>query len=314
LSHVKAPVRLSIFIRGLDRGLGLSLHALVRERFCRGLIGVRSSVAHCASSCVGHIRSGQLVAVTGPELNVVTVENDQRTLTEVIAQFLCEEYGLEIPPERMTMGEAVAVYLRKHGRDALSRLYREINDVILKFERQPCEPLRLMAAGITNINCSLVRHPTSALNDVRFGGRPNVNEIAFSPTQATEDRVQCLRASEAGQTSIVRLFGGATSTPQYAIYDEDILGWLHSLLSGNDCLPEKIMSAFKKGPLLFIGCDVPDWLDIFLLRLSSQTRLSQADKQFFFVHSSPTDDPLLQEFFSTYGGSSILGGHRRFPR
>ena len=38
--------------------------------------------------------------------------------------------------------------------------------------------------------------------------------------------------------------------------------------------------------MLFIGCEIPDWIGRFLLRMSSNERLSAERKQFFFVGSS----------------------------
>lgn len=52
--------------------------------------------------------------------------------------------------------------------------------------------------------------------------------------------------------------------------------------------------------MLFIGCEIPDWLGRFLLRLSSTERLSDERKQFFFVGSSNARVPSLSDFFATY--------------
>ena len=52
--------------------------------------------------------------------------------------------------------------------------------------------------------------------------------------------------------------------------------------------------------MLFIGCEIPDWIGRFLLRMSSNTRLSLERKQFFFVGSSTSHEPSLSNFFATY--------------
>ena len=52
--------------------------------------------------------------------------------------------------------------------------------------------------------------------------------------------------------------------------------------------------------MLFVGCEVPDWIGRFLLRMTSQDRLAKQDKQFFFVNSSASDEPALSSFFATY--------------
>jgi hypothetical protein len=252
---------------------------------------------------LAHVRQRVLVPITGPELSLVTLDNTCYTLTELIARRLTERYRLDAPPARMTMGEAVAAFLRKRGRDETERLYRVISDIILEFEDQPCAPLRDLA-HITDLRLFVSTTPdrllATAVNDVRFHGRRIAREFTFSPNQSTGDQARNLEAPSDADTAIVRLFGEATSMPQYAIHDEDLLEWLHSLLSATGYLPEWIAHALKHQPLLFIGCDLPDWLGRFFLRLSCHTRLSLESKQFFFVHSAATSEPLLSSFFSTY--------------
>jgi len=232
----------------------------------------------------------------------VPVGGSSQVLTKIIAGQLMNRYDLDIPPENMTMGGAAAAFLRKRGRDESERLYRVVNDIIAEFEGYPCAPLRELA-GITDLQLFLSTTPdrllARAVNDVRFGGQSRARELTFSPSQSTSEQARNRHAPSDSETVILRLFGQAASTPQYAIHDEDLLEWLHSLLSGAGRLPEWIEYALKYRPLLFIGCETPDWLGRFLLRLSSQTRLSLERKQFFFVRSS-AHEPLLVDFFSTY--------------
>ena len=89
---------------------------------------------------LAHIRQRVLVPITGPELTVVKDGETVRPLTEVIARRLMDRYDLDVPPTRMTMGEAAAAFLRHRGRDEAERLYRLINDIIGQFEEESCEP------------------------------------------------------------------------------------------------------------------------------------------------------------------------------
>ena len=88
--------------------------------------------------------------------------------------------------------------------------------------------------------------------------------------------------------------------PEYAIHEEDRLEWLHALLSDAASLPDWLAYPLKHQPMLFIGCEIPDWIGRFLLRMSSNTRLSLERKQFFFVGSSTSYEPSLSSFFATY--------------
>ena len=252
---------------------------------------------------LAHIRQRVLVPIAGPDLNVVTVDGTEKTLTQVIAQRLMQRYDLDVPSTRMTMGTAAAAFLQKRGRDEGERLYRIINDIIGEFDSQSCEPLRQLAS-ISDLQLFLSTTPdrllARAVNDVRFHGRPRTRELTFSPNQSTGEQARNLHGPGSADTVILRLFGQAASTPQYAVHEEDQLEWVHCLMSGTGYLPDWISYALKYQPLLFIGCEIPDWLGRFLLRMSSHTRLSLESKQTFFVHSRPAQEPLLSGFLTTY--------------
>jgi TIR domain len=252
---------------------------------------------------LAHIRQRVLVPIAGPALNVVAVGKKSQTLTEIIAQRLMDRYDLDLPTAAMTMGGAAAAFLRKRGRDEAERLYRVVNDIISEFDEQSCEPLRELAR-ITDLQLFVSTTPdrllARAVNDVRFRSHPRARQLTFAPNQSTGEQARNFYTPRDADTIILRLFGQAASTPQYAIHEEDQLEWLHSLLSGAGCLPDWASYALKYQPLLFIGCEVPDWLGRFLLRMSSHTRLSLESKQFFFVHSPSVQEPLLSGFFSTY--------------
>ena len=252
---------------------------------------------------LAHMRQRVLIPVTGPDVSIVAVDGTCRTLTGLIAARLVERYDLDVSSARMTMGDAAAAFIRKRGRDEAERLYRIVNDIIAEVEDQPCAPLRKLAE-ITDLQLFVSMTPdrllADAVNDVRFGGRGRARELTFSPNLSTVEQARNLHASADSDTTVVRLFGQAASTPQYAVHDEDLLEWLHALLSDSGSLPNWVVYALKHQPLLFIGCDIPDWLGRFLLRLSCSTRISLESKQSFFVGASTVAEPRLSSFFSTY--------------
>jgi TIR domain len=266
---------------------------------------------------LAHIRQRVLVPITGPELTVVRNGDTVRPLTEIIAQRLMDRYDLDIPSTRMTMGEAAAAFLRQRGREEAERLYRIVCGIIAEFEDESCEPLRELAR-IADLPLLVSTTPdrllARAVNDVRFHGRPLARELTFSPSQSTREQEVNIPAPAEDETVIVRLFGRAASTPQYAVHEEDLLEWLHSLASGTGCLPEWAGFALKHQPVLFIGCDIPDWLGRFLMRLSSHTRLFLGAKQFFLVNSPQAREPLLSNFFSTYCGKAQVQQLEMDPR
>ena len=121
------------------------------------------------------------------------------------------------------------------------------------------------------------------------------------------NRIETREPASATDTVVLNLFGQATSTPQYAIHDEDQLEWLHALLSEWASLPEWLASPLKHQPMLFVGCEIPDWLGRFLVRMSSTSRLSmERVQQFFIVGNSISREPTLSTFFTTYCRKTLV--------
>ncbi len=226
---------------------------------------------------LAHIRDQVLVPVVGPDLTVVNVGNAEQTFTTLIGQRLAERYDLTVSPGMTTMGEAVAAFLRERGRDEVERLYRVINDIIVKLDPAPGDALRDLAA-IDDLRLFVSTTPdrllAKAVNEVRFQGRPETRELSFSPNQSTSEQSRNAQRAAPTDTVVLNLFGQAASTPQYAIHEEDRLEWLHALLSDAASLPDWLAYQLKHQPMLFIGCEIPDWIGRFLLRMSSNTRLS----------------------------------------
>ncbi|HTY33472.1 toll/interleukin-1 receptor domain-containing protein [Mycobacterium sp.] len=252
---------------------------------------------------LGHIRQQVLIPVVGPDLTTINVGGGEQTLTTLIGQHLADKYRLSVSPGVTTMGEAVAAFLRERGRDELERLYSRINDIIVKLDPTPGDALCNLAA-IADLHLFVTTTPdhllAQALNKIRFHGRSATREIAFSPYQSTVVHERNAQPAAPTESVVLSLFGQAASTPEYAIHEEDQLEWLHALLSGAASLPEWLAFPLKHQPMLFVGCQIPDWLGRFLLRLESNTRLSLESKQFFFVGSSTSAEPSLSNFFATY--------------
>jgi hypothetical protein len=258
---------------------------------------------------LGHIRHQELVPVAGPDVTVVNVGDTEQTFTTLIGQRLAERYRLPVSPGMRTMGEAVAEVLRERGRDEVDRVYRVINDIIEDYP-VPGDALRDLAA-IADLRLFVSTTPdrllARAVNDVRFEGREVAREVAFSPSQPAIQRSRNAQAAAATDTVVLNLFGQAAPTSEYAIHEEDRLEWVHALQSDAASLPDWLAHRLKHQPMLFIGCEIPDWLGRFLLRMSSQSRLSlERDQQFFFVGNSISREPTLSNFFATYCRKTLV--------
>jgi hypothetical protein len=257
---------------------------------------------------LGHLRDRVLLPVIGPEL--VTVQDGDRrvTLSRLIGERLADHYKLNVSwSPQSGLDAAVGAYLAGPGRGDTQRLYRVVNDVLSDLHPEPAEALRRLADIddfrlflSTTFDSALAR----ALDQVRFGGEPRTRELWFSPNQSTSEQQENARPPRSDDTVVFKLFGRASSMPQYAIHDEDVLEWLHTLIAETARLPEWLIHPLKESPLLFLGCQLSDWVGRLLTRMTSNNRLSLANKQFFIVGESVARQLALLEFFRTFSSGT----------
>lgn len=257
---------------------------------------------------LGHLKQGVLLPVIGPEL--VTVQDGDRrvTLSRLIGEAVAARYKLDVSwTPQSGLDEAIAVYLAGPGRGETQRLYRVVNDVLARLNPAPADALGRLAEIAdfrlfisTTFDSLLAR----AIDRVRFGGAPRTRELWFSPNQSTAEQRESARPPGDDDTVVFNLFGKASSTPQYAIHEEDVLEWLHTLLTETARLPEWLTYQLKESPLLFLGCPLSDWVGRLLTRMTSNNRLSIASKQFFIVSPSVGRYPALTEYFRTFSSGT----------
>src|SRR5262249_28078618 len=92
----------------------------------------------------------------------------------------------------------------------------------------------------------------------------------------------------------------------FVIHEEDALEYLFALQSeGSRRLPIALSELYRRD-LLFIGCNLPDWIGRSLLRLVNKDRLFTKSSLEFF--SDSTSDPSLTAFFSQFSPKTASFG------
>src|SRR5262245_45003837 len=210
---------------------------------------------------LAHLKQQVLLPVVGPELVTVAHTGGLVTLPQLIAERLLKRDLISLEwDERMSLDHAVRVYLAGKGRDQADRLYRVVNDILAELRPEPPDSLRQLArirdfpVFISTTFDSLLAR---AIDRERFGGRPGTRELWFSPNQGTAEQQTNARPPAPDEAIVFKIFGQASSTPQYAIHEEDVLEWLHALLTETARLPEWLSYRLKDSPLLFVGCHIP---------------------------------------------------------
>src|SRR5262249_12509225 len=94
-------------------------------------------------------------------------------------------------------------------------------------------------------------------------------------------------------------------------HDEDVLEFIHALFSFSALSPEWwLAEELRNKNLLLLGCHFSDWVNRFIMRMTSTTRLSlRADRKFFIIGEGITPDSPLAEFLDLFcRGTRVCDG------
>ncbi len=227
--------------------------------------------AEALDDLVYQIKNRELVPVVGPELLVVEWEGRERRLYDVIADHLIDKLridraALKIRP---TLSEVAAEYLVRQPRGR-GKLNLAIQRFLDETSFEVPTPLRRLAE-ITDFSLfvsttfdGLLEH---ALNEVRYGGEDRTIRGAYAiRTQADDmpDDIPELHASS--EAHVYRLFGRISKHEDQVILDRDALEFFSRLHEPRQ-RPQNLFDLLRDQQLLILGCNYPDWLTRFFVRL-----------------------------------------------
>lgn len=238
-----------------------------------------------------------VIPVIGPELAIVEFEGRREPYQRVLARQLALRLKLPNLSEPPSLHEVVSAYLVRPGAKRQG-IYRELGDIASKLQVAIPEPF-LQLAGIRDLNLftsfctdNLL---AQALNQVRFGGRAETHERAFTPNEASD-----LPTGEREAPLVYGLFGRMSVLPKYVVAEEDMIEWI-TALQIPEKRPEQLFDELGKNHLLFLGCNFPDWLMRFILRTTKNSKLS-SERGFseYFVNETANATAPLVTFLSSF--------------
>ncbi|WP_297325416.1 toll/interleukin-1 receptor domain-containing protein [Nitrosomonas sp.] len=224
------------------------------------------------------VREGALIPITGSELlEIPSAASGSKNFYTLVAEELALRLEVDAPQHtgERALNEVACSYLANR-RNRAEELYPVVKGVVEELEQSVPIPKALndLAAlpvklfVTTTFDNLLVRaieqrHPV-------WAGR--VRQIEYSPVR--KDDLDSTQLSD-GPPVVFHLFGRATSMPEYAVTEEDVLEFMHALQS-QEGRPEKLFRLLQQKNLLIVGCGFADWLARFFIRLGVSTRLSAA--------------------------------------
>jgi TIR domain-containing protein len=262
---------------------------------------------------ISQIRDGYVVPVLGPQLLVgPDGESLQRKVAErLLAMHDCELDPAGLPPFREL---DVAIAHLKLADAPAEELYGDVDAAIQELtasgEAVIPAPLRELAQ-ITDFRLFVTLTPDGLLARC-LRQRCAVNEVVHSPKLPTSESrdLPADWARRAGEAQLLYLFGKARPAQLFAIHDEDVLEYAHNIMSRGSQVPTGFLGELLDRNLLLIGCNFPDWLSRFFLRLTSKDRLSMKAKREWVVEQQEPEASLSGFVRSYSKGTQILSQQR----
>lgn len=247
------------------------------------------------------LEEGRVIPIVGPDLLTLSLEGRDVALNTLVAERLAQH--LHVPkaesPTEASLNEVACRYLAEGGE--LEDIYSAIKSVMPAREELPLPERLLKLAAIepfklfvTTTFDPLLEY---AINQVRFGGQSKTQVLAHSPLSTSDLPCEMQRLE---RPVVYHLFGRLSAVPDYAVTDEDVLEFMHSLQSETR-RPQLLFDELNRRHLLIMGSSFSDWLARFFIRMGKRERLSLArGKTDVVADARLRDDPGLVLFLQTF--------------
>lgn len=216
------------------------------------------------------IEDGRVIPVIGPELLLLEINGQTTHLYYYLAEQLAKRLHIDFQPGD-SLNTVACRYLSEDGQR--EDIYPELKRVMPKLSEIKLPETLIKLAEIKRLNLFVTTSfdplLVYALNQIRYGGQEKTQVLAFSP-ESNNDLPEALEQLD--RTTVFHLFGKLTAVPEYAVTDEDVLEFMHSLQSKTS-QPERLFDALTKQNLVVVGCPSSDWLGRFFVRIGKKERL-----------------------------------------
>jgi hypothetical protein len=191
-------------------------------------------------------------------------------------------------PEGAELNEVACRFLAQSNQ--VEDIYPALKAVASKVEALPVPEPLLQLADIRPLQLFVTTtfdsFMTRALNQKRFGGNTRTGVFAHSPSEV-QDLPGDLKSLDF--PVVYHLLGKISSTPAYAVTQEDTVEFFYSLQSGTR-QPPLLFDELNRQSLLILGSRFSGWLARFFMRMSKRQRLSVGGKSDYIVDAEVSSD------------------------
>jgi hypothetical protein len=266
-----------------------------------------TDIARLWDQLLEYIEEQRVIPIVGQDLLTVQWQGRAVPLYRLLAERLAGALGVsaEDLDQGSPLNTVACRYLAQGGE--LEDVYSAVKSAMPPAGQlaPPDSLLKLAAIKPFKLFVSTTFDPLleQALNDVRFAGGKKTQVAAYSPPSWV-DLPADLVALEG--PLVYHLLGRLSAVPDYAITDEDLLEFMHSLQS-KDRRPPLLFDELKKRHLLIIGSSFSGWLARFFIRIAKRERLTLArTKTDIVADRSMQEDATLVYFLQHFSARTKL--------
>jgi TIR domain/SIR2-like domain len=263
------------------------------------------------------IEEGKVVPIAGQDLLAVDTPSGSKMLYAYLAEQLAEYLGISADslPSGIELNEVAYRYLAQGNQ--LEDIYPALKAVASRAEALPVPEPLLQLADIRPLQLFVTTtfdsFLTRAINQKRFGGNPKTRVFAYSPTELADlpGDMKSLNAPV-----VYHLLGKLSSTPAYAVTQEDFVEFFHSLQSGTR-QPPLLFDELNRQSLMVLGSRFSGWLARFFMRMPKRQRLSAGGKSDYVVDAEVSNDGNQVLFLKNFSKATKIyrsGGVLEFVR
>tara|TARA_R110001583_G_scaffold192906_1_gene360133 strand:- start:8455 stop:9834 length:1380 start_codon:yes stop_codon:yes gene_type:complete len=248
------------------------------------------------------IEEESVIPIIGPELLQVKINDldKPQPLYNLIADELLKRFEIsrsKVQGEINLKNVSHAVTAQFGPQDYKDDLYYEIRDIVNSFKFELPKPL-LQLAEITHfsmyVSICFVPLMEQALNQSKFSSQPLTKSFTYSSKKEVVDLPDTLNIQE---VVLFNLFGTVSSRQDYVVSEEDELEFVHRLQSYS-YQPKKLFDAMGSKDLLFLGCNLPDWLMRFFVCCAKGDKLFTHGAPGLVADNNSNQDKNLVHFFN----------------
>lgn len=236
------------------------------------------------------IEEGKVVPVTGPDLLIIDSPSGHKSLYAYLAEQLAVSIGVSNDnlPVGSELNEVACRFLAQGNQ--VEDLYPSLKAIAAKADALPIPTPLLQLAEIRPLQLFVTTtfdaFLTRALNQHRFGGNAKTGVFAYSPHEV-QDIPRDLKGF--GFPVVYHLLGKVSSTPAYAVTQEDLVEFIHSLQSDTH-RPSLLFDELNRRSLLLLGSRFSGWLARFFMRMAKLGRLSSGGKSDYVADPEISND------------------------